>query len=133
MIAILSIKVKYVEKILNGNKKYEFRKTSFKRDVKKILVYATKPTSAFVCFLDAGEIIEDEPENLWRDFGEFSGLEKKEFFDYFGDRDTGVAIEIKKVEEFSRPIKPEKIFPEFMPPQSWIYVPAESFIFPQKL
>ena len=127
MIALLSIKVKYVKEILNGNKKYEFRKTRFKKEVKRILVYATKPSSSIVCFLDVGEIREDEPKNLWKNLGEFSGLKKKEFFDYFGDRETGVAIEIKDVDEFPEPLIPEKIFAKFTPPQSWIYVPAESF------
>ena len=125
MIALLSIKVKYVEKILNGNKKYEFRKTSFKKEVKEILVYATKPIGSIVCRLYVGEIVEDTPENLWRDFAKFSGLTRKEFFAYFDGRNKGTAIEITDFEPFSRPMDPKQLFPEFTPPQSWMYVPKE--------
>ncbi len=125
MIAILSIKVKYVEEILNGNKRYEFRKKSFKKDVGSILVYATKPVGRIVCILHVGEIIEDHPKILWRDFNKFSGLDKKEFFAYFGDRDKGTAIEIKSVEEFPEPINPKELIPNFTAPQSWSYIPTE--------
>jgi predicted transcriptional regulator len=125
MIAILSIKAKYVEEILNGNKKYEFRKTSFKRDVSSILVYATKPVGKIVCKLQVGDIIEDRPQILWRDFKEFSGLSKKEFFAYFGNKNKGTAIEIKEVEEFPEPINPNGLIPNFVAPQSWSYIPEE--------
>ncbi len=73
-IAILSIKPKYVKEILNGNKKYGFRKTSFKRDVNSILVYATKPIGKIVCMLQVGDIIGDNPKILWKDLNKFSGL-----------------------------------------------------------
>lgn len=125
MIAILSIKVKYVEEILNGNKKYEFRKTSFKKDVDSILVYATKPVGKIVCMLQVGDIIEDHPKILWKDFNKFSGLNKKEFFEYFENRDKGTAIEIKSVEEFPEPINPNELIPNFVAPQSWSYIPTE--------
>lgn len=125
MIALLSIKPKYVKEILNRNKKYEFRKTFFKRDVNKILVYATKPVGKIVCMLYVGDIIENDPKILWRDFNKFSGLEKKEFFAYFGNRVRGVAIEIKDVAEFSKPINPTELIPNFIAPQSWLYISEE--------
>ncbi|OQX21154.1 MAG: hypothetical protein BWK75_03825 [Candidatus Altiarchaeales archaeon A3] len=125
MIAILSIKAKYVKEILNGNKKYEFRKASFKRDVRSILVYATKPVGRIVCMLQVGDIIEDYPKVLWRDFNKFSGMDKKEFFAYFGNRDKGTAIEIKSVMEFSEQINPNELIPNFVAPQSWSYIPTE--------
>jgi len=125
MIALLSIKVKYVKAILSGKKRYEFRKASFRKEVKEVLVYATKPVGGIVCKLYIGEIIEDTPENLWKNFADFSGLTKKEFFTYFNGRRKGVAIEILDFEAFSRPINPQQLFQQFTPPQSWIYVQKE--------
>ena len=43
MYVLMSIKPKYVEKILSGEKKYEYRKTLLKKDVESILVYSTSP------------------------------------------------------------------------------------------
>ena len=127
MIAILSIKTKYVEKILKGEKKYEFRKNSFRKDVEEVFVYATKPVGKIVCKFYVGDIIVDRPEELWKYFKEFSGLTEDEFFTYFQGRDKGVAIEIKDVERFGEPKNPEDLFSKFIPPQSWKYIPVGSY------
>ena len=68
--------------------------------------------------------MEDVPEKLWNRFKEFSGLTEEECFEYFGDREKGVAIEIRDVEEFPEPLDPKMAHPRFTPPQSWIYLPA---------
>lgn len=128
MFAILSIRPKYVEAILEGNKKYEFRKKPIKKNVKEVWVYATKPVGKIVCKIYIGDIIEDTPENLWKNFGDFSGLEKEEFFTYFQSKDKGVAIEIKNVEKFSEPIDPKKQLSSFTPPQSWLYLSSMNLI-----
>jgi len=122
MNAILSIKPKYVNAILEGDKKYEFRKTSFRRDVREVFVYATKPIGKIVCKFYVGEIIEDKPEKLWKNYRDLSGLTEEEFFTYFSGMRKGVAIEIEDVEKFKEPIDPKMIYPEFTPPQSWIYL-----------
>jgi len=122
MNAILSIKPKYVNAILEGDKRYEFRKTSFRREVKEVFVYATKPIGKIVCKFYVGEIIEDKPEKLWENYRNLSGLTEEEFFTYFSGMRKGVAIEIEDVEKFIEPIDPKMIYPKFTPPQSWIYL-----------
>jgi len=122
MNAILSIKPKYANAILEGDKRYEFRKASFRRDVREVFVYATKPIGKIVCKFYVGEIIEDKPEKLWENYRDLSGLTEEEFFTYFSGMRKGVAIEIEGVERFKEPIDPKMIYPEFTPPQSWIYL-----------
>ena len=53
---------------------------------------------------------------------EFSGLEEKEFFDFFENIEKGFAIEIKSMEKFEDPVDPAKLIPGFVPPQSFYYV-----------
>ena len=49
---LLSIKPTFVEEIFKGDKKFEFRRTIFKRkDIKKVVVYATKPIGKINAFL----------------------------------------------------------------------------------
>ena len=43
MDVILSIKPRYVKEIEKGNKKYEFRKSIFKKKVKWVYIYSTSP------------------------------------------------------------------------------------------
>ena len=42
-VILLSINPNHVENILNGTKRYEFRKKVCKRHVDKILIYSTTP------------------------------------------------------------------------------------------
>ncbi len=92
MKVLLSIRPKYVEEIIKGNKRYEFRKSGFKREVREVWIYATSPTKKIIGTFVIGKIIKETPENLWRKFSEFSGVSEKEFFDYFGGKKVGFAL-----------------------------------------
>jgi predicted transcriptional regulator len=69
-------------------------------------------------------IFEDDPKSLWSKFGDFSGLNEHEFFDYFNGIKKGFAIEIKDVQTFS-PFNPKAVIPNFHPPQSYCYLRHE--------
>lgn len=124
MNVLLSIKPKYVKEIMNGNKKYEFRKSIFRcrEDVELVYIYSTSPVKKIVGVFTIETIIEDHPKNLWESFREFSGIGAAEFFSYFGSNKKGFAIEIGKVEVFERPIDPFREFSDFKPPQSFYYI-----------
>ena len=123
MNVILSIKPKYVEKIINGSKKYEFRKQIFKnRKVRQVYIYASYPVRKIVGVFTVGEIIYDTPENLWEKLKEEAGMSEREFFEYFKNTEIGFAIEIKDLRIFEPPIDPTEAIPNFTPPQSFCYV-----------
>jgi predicted transcriptional regulator len=120
---LLSIKPKYAESIISGKKKYEFRKVIFKKNyIENVYIYCTSPVKRIIGVFRVGDIIEDRPERLWEQLNEFSGLEEKEFFDYFENIEKGFAIEIKSIEKFEDPVDPAKLIPGFVPPQSFYYV-----------
>jgi len=120
---LLSIKPKYVESIMNGKKKYEFRKTIFRnKDIDRAFIYSTAPVKKVVGSFILGDIIEDYPDKLWENFHMFSGLSDKEFFTYFNGDKKGFAIEIESVEKFDTPIDPREKDPDFTPPQSFYYL-----------
>lgn len=127
MKVLLSIKPQYVEEILKGNKKYEFRKKVFKKkkEVKEVYIYSTSPVKKIVGYFKFDRIIEDHPEKLWEEFKEHSGIDEYEFFDYFKERDTGFAIEITQLEVFKTPMDPELLISNFVAPQSFRYFENE--------
>ena len=49
MNVLLSIKPKYVDLILNGEKKYEFRRKIFRNETNKVYVYCTSPVKKNSC------------------------------------------------------------------------------------
>ena len=123
MNVLLSIKPKYVESIMNGDKQYEFRKIIFRnRDIERVFIYSTAPVKKIIGSFLIGDIIEDHPNTLWEQFKDYSGLTDDKFFAYFKGSDKGFAIEIKRLDKFSNIIDPKDIFPNFVPPQSFCYV-----------
>ena len=120
---LLSIKPKYVSAILNGTKKYEFRKQIFRdRSQEIVFIYSSSPTKKIVACFRPGEIVEGHPDYLWEQFWDVSGIEEGAFFEYFSGRDNGYAIRIDELEQFGTPIDPHEIFDRFVPPQSFRYV-----------
>lgn len=123
MKVLLSIKPKYVDEIIKGNKKYEFRKTDFKRkkELKEVYIYSTSPVKKIVGYFEFEKIIKDHPNVLWENYKEFSGIDEEEFFQYYEGRNNGFAIEIGRLELFEEPIDPKTAFPNFTAPQSFRY------------
>ena len=123
MDVLLSIKPKYVDAILKGEKKYEFRKIIFKnKNIKNVYMYSTSPVKRIAGSFVIRNIVCDSPENLWEKFQDHSGLNKKEFFDYFGKSEQGFAIEIGIIKKFEIPIDPRVAMPGFTPPLSFYYL-----------
>ena len=61
MKVLLSIKPEYAEKIFEGTKKYEFRRSVFKnRNVKTVVVYASSPVQKVIGEFDIEHIINDD-------------------------------------------------------------------------
>ncbi|PGQ52654.1 ASCH domain-containing protein [Bacillus cereus] len=105
MKVLLSIKPEFVEQIVLGNKKFEYRKNIFKRkDISSIVVYATKPYGKVVGEFEIENILIDEPKTIWGKTKDYSGITKTYFNSYFEGRKTGVAIQIKEFKEYDRPL-----------------------------
>ncbi|MBB6496042.1 hypothetical protein [Methanococcus maripaludis] len=124
MTILLSIKPKYVKEILNGSKKYEFRKSIFKKYDKNelVFIYSSYPVKRIVGTFIVGDIIENCPKILWNEFKNVSGIKESEFFKYFKEKDKGYAIQINKLNEFENPVNPKDINPDFRAPQSFCYI-----------
>ena len=122
MKAILSIKPKYAERILFGEKEYEYRKRIFRsEDVSRVVMYATQPVSQLVGEFGIKRILRDNPEDLWNRTSDAAGLSRTKFNSYFQNRSTGVAIEISQADRFSPPVDPWEAIEDFYPPQSFCY------------
>ena len=118
---LISIKPEFVEKILSGEKKYEFRRTIFRQKVDKIYIYSTYPDKLIVGYFDFEEIIEDTPSNLWDKFNQCGGISKESFFEYYEGKEIGYAIKIGKLHIFSEPIDVSTL-EDFRAPQSFCYI-----------
>lgn len=133
MNALLSIKPEFGEKILKGEKEYEFRRRVFSNpsSVERVIMYASSPVQRIIGFFSFSNIIEGSPEELWRQYRASSGItDRQRFMNYFSPRQTGFAIEIDEVVALQKSIDPNNHLEEFRPPVSFKYVNGEfDFIF----
>ena len=126
MNVLLSIKPKYAEAIINGNKLFEFRKSIFKYEqIERVYIYASAPISRVIGYFKVGRVTKDNPAQLWDDYKEFSGISHAEFSRYFKDHSIGYAIEIKSLKKFEKSIDPKDIIIGFVPPRSFRYVDGQ--------
>jgi type I restriction enzyme S subunit len=124
MNVLISIKPKYVEKIISKEKTYEFRRNVFKKKVKNVVIYSTSPEKKIIGYFKPNKIIKDTPQNLWKNFHKVAGISKKDFFKYFDGKDEGFALKIDDLEVFDNHISTDKI-DNFKAPQSFKYLNNE--------
>ena len=115
---IISIKPEFVENIISGEKKYEFRRRIYRKEVNRIYIYQTLPNPGIVGYFTPSRIIKDTPENLWNNLKDVSGTSEEFFKSYFHDKTEGYAIEISDLVVFENPITDADI----KAPQSYKYI-----------
>ncbi|MDP2845756.1 MAG: ASCH domain-containing protein [Candidatus Methanoperedens sp.] len=125
MNVLLSVKPKYAEKIVKGKKKYEFRRSIFKRnDIERVYIYSSSPVSKIIASFKIEKILVDSPEKIWKLCQKYAGISKKDFFVYFTNSDVAFAIKIGDIDSFKEAIDPYHIIEDFKAPQSFSYVPT---------
>lgn len=122
MRVLLSIKPEFALKIFAGSKRYEYRRTIFKRgSVTTVVVYASAPIKKVIGEFEIGGILHEEPQALWTKTGDHAGIAKKKFLEYFTNRTKGYAIKVKTTTMYDDPL-PLNSFQVSSPPQSFMYI-----------
>ena len=100
---LLSIKPKYVDKIISGEKIVEYRKRVV-TDVDLILIYATSPIQKVVAEFRVEEILSGTPKELWDATKEMGGIDEKDYFAYYNGRDKAFAYKISYLNIYEKPL-----------------------------
>lgn len=119
---LLSIKPEFAEKIFNGTKKYEFRKSIFKNtDVNKVVVYASSPVQRVIGEFTIADILNDDVETIWKETASQSGITHDFYMSYFANKEKAYAIKIGKITRYdkARDLKDYKLT---YAPQSFAYL-----------
>lgn len=122
--ALISIHPKYVEKILSGEKRFEFRRGWARTPVDFLVIYATTPVRQIVAIAELGQVIQGTKTKLWalaRDKG--GGISRRKLFAYMEGKKQGVALELLRTLRIVEGINPLTLFgDDFHPPQSFRYL-----------
>ena len=128
---IISVKPEYAIKILKGEKTIELRKCAPKKVGKNgyILIYVTAPVKELWGIYKIENIIKENPNTLWENFGEKTGITKLEFNNYYKENKSAFGIQLKEVRNlFKHSIKLDNLknlIPGFMPPQTYRYIDTD--------
>lgn len=118
---LLSIRPRFVQHILDGSKRFEYRKVRSKRDVSHIIIYSTSPVMKVVAEARVKEVLVDDPETIWKLTNTYSGVSKEFFDQYYLGKDVAVAYELDDIEEYPASLD-LKDFGVSTAPQSFIYL-----------
>ena len=121
-VILLSVRPKYAERIMAGEKTVEFRKRNIPESLGYVLLYATAPRRRIVGYFSVASIVEDAPSNLWHMYGTSGGISRQEFLKYYSTSARGVAIMVEDVHRFITPIPPGSFNGGSPMPQSFAYV-----------
>lgn len=124
MDVIMSIKPQYANRILNGTKKFEFRRSIPKQidEIDKVFIYSTFPIQRVIGHFTVKEVHKMNPLELWLHTWEQAGIEINDFQQYFQDKEFGYAIEVDEVIAYEKPLLFKEIDSTDKIPQSFKYI-----------
>jgi predicted transcriptional regulator len=118
---LISINPDFVQKIISGEKRFEFRTRVAKKKAQKIIIYCTSPIKKVLAEAEIKDILALSPEELWARTSPYAGISKERFFKYFSGHKIAYAYELGKVTSYAT----GKSLSEFgckSAPQSFVYV-----------
>lgn len=123
---LISIKPEYVNRILNGTKKYEYRRMLAKKNVSSLIIYSTWPVMEIVGEVEVIGTIEMAPSSLWEKTKKEAGISRKKYREYFKGRKKACAYALGKVTKY----EPNKKLLDIgvqQAPQSFLYLTLEQY------
>lgn len=122
---LLSIRPRYAEAILSGRKRYEYRRAiPCRRDITRVLLYATAPVYRIVGECTIGRVVEGPMQSVWDRTSTRGGVTLDEFQRYFREAPIARALRLENPIAYPEPIDPRAAIPGFRPPKNFCYIYA---------
>ena len=122
---IVSIKPEFAEKIFNGTKSIELRKSTpnvLPGDA--VIIYCTDPIKAVLGICIIKEILKLKPSVMWKNHNCLLGIDQKRYKTYYENSDVAIGIVLTSICKLEKNISLSTIkemFPMFQPPQTFRY------------
>lgn len=118
---LLSIHPEYVNRIISGEKKWEFRKVLPKGRFDTIVIYSTYPVRKVIGEVECTGIFMGTPAKVWEETKDCRGIEKDKYFSYYRDVKEAVAFRLGNVTIYEVPKTLEELGLSNAP-QSFVYL-----------
>jgi len=118
---LISIKPKYVDKIISGQKAVEIRtrKVTLQNNA-RLWIYSTLPKASIQTLAYVKRVDIDDPKSIWKKYWASIGISKKSFYQYVNGSEKISAIVTGRIYKLPLEIRLDKIrsmVPGFHPPQ----------------
>jgi len=127
---VLSLKPRFADAILSGQKTVELRRVEPRIKVPtRALVYASSPTCSLIGQCVVYKVLRLPLPKLWRRFGPQTTLTQEEYRAYFAGTSTGVALLLSNPARLPSEVPLVKLresVDRFRAPQSFGYVAVEA-------
>jgi len=128
---LISIHPEYVNKILSGEKRLEFRRSWTSIPVKLLVIYATSPVQRIVALAEIKQVYVGPKTKLWNLSQKMGGggISRRKLFSYLAGKKNPVAIELAEVQEIPGGLDPKELYgKDFRPPQSFCYLNKDAYL-----
>jgi predicted transcriptional regulator len=120
---LLSVKPRFAEAILAGEKIFEFRRAVFRqRDVRTVILYASSPTQMVVGEFTIERVLTLGLDALWGLTQKGGAIDRTYFDQYFRGRTVGHALKVQKARRYKSPLCLRADLGITHPPQSFRYL-----------
>lgn len=120
---VLSIRPRYVKKIFDGTKKFEFRRVMpSNKLLERVIIYESAPVSMCVGEFRISGLGRCGVDSMWRMCAPDSGIDVRDFYDYFDGLQIAQCYIIDAVRKYKKPF-PLKDLGFNRPPQNFYYIP----------
>ena len=127
---LISIKPELVERIIAGEKKYEYRKSFPPITVKRLIIYSTFPIQRVVAIAEVLAMRENTPWAIWEGTKDGSGVSEKMFYEYFTGRTKAFAFKLGAIQLINPPVILKSVDRTLSPPQSYkVLTPTQTELF----
>lgn len=127
---LISIKPELVERIVCGEKKYEYRKSFPPITVKKLVIYSTFPVQKVVAVAEVLAMRENTPWAIWEGTKDGAGVSEEMYYEYFSGRPKAFAFKLGKIDVITPPVNLKDVDKTLSPPQSYtILKPQQAELF----
>lgn len=127
VIAFLPIKPIYANRILEGSKRYEFRRSRLRQDITHVVIYSTSPVKKIVGIAEVVGVAAASVSATWRKTRQGAGISRSAFNAYFSGSESAIFISLRRAVRLKKELDPTEVRSGFKVPQSFSYV-DESFI-----
>lgn len=126
---LLSIQPYFANKIFEGTKKVELRKSIPRFHYNRIVIlYVSTPVKAIVGGFRFSHFVEEKPSKLWQNVQNLAGVTLEQFNNYYSGKNNAYGIFISEVWKYKNPISLSDLrnsFSNFSPPQNFRYLKSQ--------